>query len=62
LTSSLTTHFNAEIERGLQNIWDTITPYTRFIRAEHEKNQAALQTLKDYLAEIIQLESEIEAP
>ena len=62
LTGSLTEHFSQEIERGLQDIWDTITPYTRFIRAENEKNQQALQTLKDYLAEIIQLESQIEDP
>ncbi len=62
LTSSLTEHFSHEIERGLQDIWDTITPYTRFVRAENEKNQKALQTLREYLAEIIQLESEIENP
>jgi small GTP-binding protein len=62
LTGSLTEHFSQEIERGLQDIWDTITPYTRFIRAEKEKNQQALQTLKDYLAEIIQLESQIGDP
>ncbi|MFL7813844.1 MAG: dynamin family protein, partial [Anaerolineales bacterium] len=55
LTGSLTEHFSQEIERGLQDIWDTITPYTRFIRAEKEKNQLALITLKDLLAEIIQL-------
>ncbi|MEJ2411870.1 MAG: dynamin family protein [Anaerolineales bacterium] len=60
LTSALTEHFSQEIERGLQDIWDTITPYTRFIRAENEKNQQALETLKGYQAEIIQLESEIE--
>ncbi len=60
LTTALTEHFSQEIERGLQDIWDTITPYTRFIRAENEKNQQALQTLKGYQAEIIQLESEIE--
>lgn len=62
LTSSLTNHFDHEIDRSLQEIWDTITPYTRFVRAEHEKNQQALQTLKGYQAEIIQLESEIEGP
>ncbi len=62
LISSLTDHFTQEISRGLQDIWDTITPYTRFIRAESEKNQIALQTLKSYLADIAQLESEIESP
>ena len=62
LTSSLTGHFSQEIERSLQDIWDTITPYTRFVRAENEKNQKALETLREYHGEIIQLESEIENP
>lgn len=60
LTTSLTEHFSHEINRGLQEIRDTITPYTRFVRAENEKNQEALQKLKGYLTEIIQLSDEIE--
>jgi small GTP-binding protein len=60
LMESLSEHFNQEINRGLQEIRDTITPYTRFVRAENEKNQQALDTLREYLAVIIQLKSEIE--
>lgn len=46
LTDSLSTHFNQEIERSLQEIKDTIAPYTRFIRSENEKNHLANQALK----------------
>jgi len=59
LTKSLSTHFNHEIERGLQEIKDTIAPYTRFIRSENEKNQLAHQTLENYLGEIINLTDQI---
>lgn len=59
LTKSLGDHFREEIDRGLQQIRDTIHPYTRFVRAEDEKNQQALKTLQGYLSEIIQLEDRI---
>ncbi|MGB2962552.1 MAG: dynamin family protein [Anaerolineales bacterium] len=61
LTVSLTTHFNQEIKRGLQEIRDTIAPYTRFVRSETEKNQQAHQTLKNYLIEINNLADQIES-
>jgi small GTP-binding protein len=61
LTTSLTEHFSHEISRSLQEIKDTITPYTRFVRSENEKNQEAHQKLKSYLTEIIQLSNEIES-
>ena len=37
LTQSLRTQFEHEIERGMLNIKDAIAPYTRFVRAEHDK-------------------------
>lgn len=61
LTESLSNHFNQEINRSLQEIRDTITPYTRFIRSENEKIQKAHQNLKGYMTEIIQLSDEIES-
>ncbi len=60
LTGSLTEHFTEEINRSLQQIKDTINPYTRFIRSENEKNQQALQTLEAQLNGIIQLSAEVE--
>jgi len=59
LAQSLEEHFGEEIDRGLQGILDTINPYTRFVRAEKEKNNQALETLQGYLTEIIQLEDRI---
>ena len=53
LTDSLSIHFSKEIQRGLQEIRDTIAPYTRFVRSENEKNQNAHQTLKEYQSDII---------
>lgn len=61
LTDSLSTHFNQEIERSLQEIIDTIAPYTRFIRSENEKNRLADQALKNYVVEIINLTDQIES-
>jgi small GTP-binding protein len=61
LTDSLSTHFNQEIERSLQEIIDTIAPYTRFIRSENEKNHLANQALKNYVVEIINLTDQIES-
>ncbi len=60
LTGSLTEHFSQEINRSLQEIRDTINPYTRFIRSENEKNQEALKTLEELLNGIAQLSAEVE--
>ena len=60
LTKSLGNHFREEIDHSLQEIRETINPYTRFVRAENEKNQVAHQTLQGYLTEIIQIEDQID--
>ena len=60
LSKSLGDHFREEIARSLQEIRETINPYTRFVRAENEKNQLAHQTLQGYLTEIIQIEDRID--
>ncbi len=62
LTKSLTEHFGQEINRSLQEIRDTVKPYTLFIRSENEKNQQAHEKLKTYQTEIIQLSNEIDSP
>jgi small GTP-binding protein len=44
LISSLSNHFEREIDRSLQHIQEAIAPYTRFIRAERSKlEEAAVQ-------------------
>jgi small GTP-binding protein len=61
LTQSLSSHFNHEIERSLGQIRETINPYTRFIRSENEKNNAAHQRLMKFQTEISNLGGEIES-
>ena len=61
LTESLSGHFNHEIERSLQEIRNTITPYTRFVRSEYEKNTTAHEALNNFLIDIINLSGEIES-
>jgi hypothetical protein len=61
LSESLSGHFNQEIERSLQEIRDTIKPYTRFIRSENEKNTAAHKILNQFQTDIINLSEEIES-
>jgi small GTP-binding protein len=63
LTQSLRTQFEQEMERGMQNIKDTIAPYSRFVRAEqikldevHSKlieTKTGLENLKLQVGEVI---------
>lgn len=55
LIGALRTHFEAEINRSLQNIHETIAPYTRFVRSERDKNQSSLSTCQDLGLELEQL-------
>lgn len=48
LTRTLRTHFEKEIERGVEEIQNAIAPYTRFVRAERAK----LDETKDQLTAI----------
>jgi len=61
LTSSLNRHFKQEIERSLQEIQDTIAPYTRFVRAEEEKIQHAREKLRSFQEAINQLSARIQS-
>ncbi|MBC7236696.1 MAG: dynamin family protein [Chloroflexi bacterium] len=52
LLRALRTHFEREIERSVQRIYEAVAPYTRFVRAEHGKlleRQRELQQLKGEL-------------
>ncbi len=55
LIGALRTHFEAEISRSLQNIHETIAPYTRFVRSERDKNQSSLSTCQELGRELEQL-------
>lgn len=47
LMHALRSHFEREIERSLQRINETIAPYTRFVRAERDNNEAVKNTLTE---------------
>ena len=47
LTQSLRTQFEQEMERGMQNIKDTIAPYSRFVRAEQSKLEQVQNKLSE---------------
>ncbi len=55
LIGALRIHFEAEISRSLQNIHETIAPYTRFVRSERDKNQSSLTTCRELGQELERL-------
>lgn len=56
LVEALHTHFQIEIERSLQHINETISPYTRFVRAERSKNLEAQTSLTEIQTELNRLQ------
>jgi small GTP-binding protein len=61
LTRALRTHFESEIEQSIAHINDTIAPYSRFVRAEGQKNKTSLERLRELQAELNRLEARIKA-
>ena len=59
LTKALRGHFNKEIERSLQHINDTVAPYTRFVRAERNKNTDVQETLQVIQIGLSRLQTQI---
>jgi ABC-type transport system involved in cytochrome bd biosynthesis fused ATPase/permease subunit len=47
LTDALTTLFNDESSNDLTRLKDSVTPYTRYVRAESERIEKAEKTLED---------------
>jgi len=60
LTKALRVHFEREIERSLQHINGTIAPYTRFVRAERDKNETSQSILKEIHNGLSRLQSQIQ--
>lgn len=60
LIESLSAHFHSEIERSLNNIRETISPYTRFVRAELEKNTTALAAFQEIEQQLSDLQVRVE--
>jgi hypothetical protein len=57
LVLSLDGHFQHEIDRSLQHINETISPYTRFVRAERGKNLDAQSSLEEIQTELNRLQT-----
>lgn len=57
LVLSLDGHFQREIDRSLQHINETISPYTRFVRAERGKNLDAQSSLEEIQTELNRLQT-----
>jgi small GTP-binding protein len=60
LMSSLRGQFAREVERITLNVRDAVAPYTRFVRAEHEKLTTSARTIDDIDAALSRLRLEIE--
>lgn len=60
LTNALRKHFEREIDRSLEHINTTIAPYTRFVRAERDKNESAQATLQEINTGLGRLQAQIQ--
>lgn len=61
LSKALRSHFEREINRSLEHIESTISPYTRFVRAEREKNEHAQSALQEIHTGLGRLQAQINA-
>ena len=59
LVAALSGHFEVEIRRSLKHIEETISPYTRFVRAEQSKNQEAQTTLEEIQNALSRLQGKV---
>ncbi len=60
LTNALRKHFEREIDRSLEHINTTIAPYTRFVRAERDKNESSQATLQEINTSLGRLQTQIQ--
>lgn len=61
LVSSLTEQFDREMRRSAQRIEDTVAPFGRFVRAEHDKISQQQEALTELEAHVIGLQSQLKA-
>jgi len=60
LIEALRSQFRGEIERSIQNVRESIAPYTRFVRAEHTRLQEIDTSLSDLQTEMALLKQEVD--
>lgn len=61
LTRSLGSQFEQEMQRSLQRISDSMAPYARFVRAEHERLVEIRTALEQVRVQLGRLTAEVEA-
>ena len=59
LVSGLTEQFEREMKRGAQRIEDTVSPFGRFVRAEHDKISGQNEALMELEAHIMGLQAQL---
>lgn len=59
LTVAMTEQFQKELKNSVARVQDSIAPYTRFVRAEQQRTQAAQESIAGLDQEIMQLEDQI---
>ncbi len=61
LSRALRDQFEHEMQRSLETLREAMAPYTRFVRAEHERTSRLIEALENSVAELERLKAEIEA-
>jgi ABC-type transport system involved in cytochrome bd biosynthesis fused ATPase/permease subunit len=61
LVTSLTDQFDREMRRSAQRIEDTISPFSRFVKAENEKIGARRDHMEELEAHIVGLKAQVQA-
>jgi ABC-type transport system involved in cytochrome bd biosynthesis fused ATPase/permease subunit len=61
LKEGMTRQFETELEHSVQRIREVLAPYSRRVRAEHDRLQAALATLAGLQQRLDQLRRRVEA-
>lgn len=60
LSRTLREQFEHEMQRSLEALREAMAPYTRFVRAEHERTQRLLTALEESQRKLEQLKAEVE--
>jgi small GTP-binding protein len=59
LMKDLRTQFEREVERSARQVLDAVAPYTRFVKAEHDKLTGVERDLSEIAAALARIKSEI---
>ena len=60
LMEDLRTQFEGEVDRSVRGVMDAVSPYTRFVRAEHDKLTALDKELAEIAASLGRIRTEID--